>query len=55
MTLTLEEEVKVPFAFDYRLLAEEVVLAALTTASDRRPHGCSFVSLNQLFCARGFC
>ena len=31
MTLTLEEEVKVPFAFDYRLLAEEVVLAALTS------------------------
>lgn len=31
MTLTLEEEVKVPFAFDYRLLAEEVVLVALTS------------------------
>lgn len=31
MTLTLEEEVKAPFAFDCRKLAEEVVLAALTS------------------------
>lgn len=29
MTLTLEEEVAVSFAFDYRKLAEEVALAAL--------------------------
>lgn len=31
MTLALEEEVKVPFAFDYRQLAEEVLLSALAS------------------------
>ncbi len=31
MTLTLEEEVKAPFAFDYRQLAEEVLLSALAS------------------------